>query len=48
LAHLKLVAPIAKNEQFHSAGFARMIERAGIETKFDFKPHPHMLRHACG
>ena len=25
-------------------GFARMIERAG---EFDFKPHPHMLRHAC-
>jgi integrase len=27
---------------------ARMIERAGIEAKFAFKPHPHMLRHACG
>jgi integrase len=33
---------------FTSAGFARMIERAGIEAKFGFKPHPHMLRHACG
>jgi type 1 fimbriae regulatory protein FimB/type 1 fimbriae regulatory protein FimE len=33
---------------FASAGFARMIERAGIEAKFGFKPHPHMLRHACG
>jgi integrase len=33
---------------FSSAGFARMIERAGIEAKFGFKPHPHMLRHACG
>jgi integrase len=33
---------------FTSAGFARMIERAGIEAKFSFKPHPHMLRHACG
>jgi integrase len=33
---------------FHSAGFARMIERAGIQAKFGFKPHPHMLRHACG
>jgi integrase len=31
-----------------TAGFARMIERAGIEAKFGFKPHPHMLRHACG
>jgi site-specific recombinase XerD len=33
---------------FTTAGFARMLERAGIEAKFGFKPHPHMLRHACG
>jgi integrase len=33
---------------FSTAGFARMIERAGSEAKFSFKPHPHMLRHACG
>jgi len=33
---------------FSSAGFARMIDRAGIEAKFGFKAHPHMLRHACG
>jgi integrase len=33
---------------FTSAGFARMIERAGVGAKFGFKPHPHMLRHACG
>jgi integrase len=33
---------------FTTAGFARMIERAGTEVKFGFKPHPHMLRHACG
>jgi site-specific recombinase XerD len=33
---------------FTTAGFARMIERAGVEAKFSFKPHPHMLRHACG
>ena len=32
----------------HAQHFARMIERAGIEAKFGFKPHPHMLRHACG
>ena len=30
------------------AGFARMIERAAIEAKFGFRPHPLMLRHACG
>jgi type 1 fimbriae regulatory protein FimB/type 1 fimbriae regulatory protein FimE len=33
---------------FTTAGFARMMERAGVEAKFGFKPHPHMLRHACG
>ena len=33
---------------FSPAGFARVIERAGIEAKLPFKAHPHMLRHACG
>jgi site-specific recombinase XerD len=33
---------------FSPAGFARMIERTGIEAKLAFKAHPHMLRHACG
>jgi site-specific recombinase XerD len=33
---------------FGTAGFARMIERAGVEAKLGFKAHPHMLRHACG
>jgi len=30
------------------AGFARMMGRAGIKAGLGFKPHPHMLRHACG
>ena len=33
---------------FGTAGFARMVERAGAEAKLGFKVHPHMLRHACG
>lgn len=33
---------------FTTAGFARMVERAGAETKLGFKVHPHMLRHATG
>ncbi len=33
---------------FSTAGFARMIERAGVEANLGFKAHPHMLRHACG
>ena len=33
---------------FTTAGFARMIERAGEGARFKFKAHPHMLRHACG
>jgi len=35
-------------DPFSTAGFARMVERAGVETKLAFKAHPHMLRHACG
>jgi len=33
---------------FTTAGFARMVERAGIEARLGFKAHQHMLRHACG
>ena len=33
---------------FTTAGFAKMVERAGIAAKLEFKAHPHMLRHACG
>ncbi len=33
---------------FSTAGFARMVERAGAEAGLGFKAHPHMLRHACG
>ena len=33
---------------FTTAGFARMVERAGKLAKLAFKAHPHMLRHACG
>jgi type 1 fimbriae regulatory protein FimB/type 1 fimbriae regulatory protein FimE len=33
---------------FSTAGFARMVERAGVDAKLTFKAHPHMLRHACG
>jgi integrase len=33
---------------FSTAGFARMVERAGKQAKLGFKAHPHMLRHACG
>jgi type 1 fimbriae regulatory protein FimB/type 1 fimbriae regulatory protein FimE len=33
---------------FSPAGFAKMVERAGREAGFQFKAHPHMLRHACG
>jgi integrase len=33
---------------FTTAGFARLIERAGAAAELGFKAHPHMLRHACG
>ena len=37
-----------RGSPFGTAGFARMVERAGVEAKLGFKAHPHMLRHACG
>jgi integrase len=37
-----------RSSPFTTAGFARMVERAGIEARLGFKVHPHMLRHACG
>lgn len=33
---------------FTTAGFARMVERAGRAAALGFKAHPHMLRHATG
>jgi type 1 fimbriae regulatory protein FimB/type 1 fimbriae regulatory protein FimE len=33
---------------FTTAGFASLVERAGIEAKIGFKVHPHMLRHTTG
>ena len=37
-----------RGSPFTTAGFARMVERAGVEAKLGFRAHPHMLRHACG
>jgi site-specific recombinase XerD len=37
-----------RGSPFTTAGFARMIERAGEMAGLGFKVHPHMLRHACG
>ncbi len=31
---------------FSEAGFAKMVERAGVEAGLGLKVHPHMLRHA--
>jgi len=33
---------------FSTAGFAKLIERAGITAKLGYKALPHMLRHASG
>jgi integrase len=37
-----------RGSPFTTAGFARMVERAGVEAKLGFPAHPHTLRHACG
>ena len=42
---LRSVRSVDQEVRLTVSGFARVIERAG---EFDFKPHPHMLRHACG
>lgn len=33
---------------FTTAGFAKLVARLGSTAQFDFKVHPHMLRHATG
>ena len=37
-----------RGSPFTTAGFARLVERAGVAAGLGFKAHPHMLRHACG
>ena len=37
-----------RGSPFTTAGFSRIVERAGAAAKLGFKSHPHMLRHACG
>jgi type 1 fimbriae regulatory protein FimB/type 1 fimbriae regulatory protein FimE len=37
-----------RGSPFTTAGFARILERAGEAAELGFKAHPHMLRHACG
>ena len=37
-----------RGSPFTTAGFARMVERAGVEAGLGLQAHPHMLRHACG
>jgi integrase len=45
---LPFVFTSERGAPFTTAGFARMVERTGKAAKLSFKPHPHMLRHACG
>ena len=44
---LPFVFTSERGSPFSTAGFARMVERAGAEAKLGFKTHPHMLKHAC-
>ena len=37
-----------RGSPFTTAGFARLLERAGEAAGIGLKVHPHMLRHACG
>jgi integrase len=55
LRALQRVAPASpyifvseRGAPFTTAGFARLVERAGEAAEIGLKIHPHMLRHACG
>ena len=37
-----------RGSPFTTAGFAFMVERAGVEARLGFEARPHMLGHACG
>jgi site-specific recombinase XerD len=46
--HSDFVFLSERGAPFSEAGFAKMVERAGVEAGLSLKVHPHMLRHACG
>jgi integrase len=46
--HGQFVFVSERGKRFSTAGFAKMVERAGRLVKLPFKVHPHQLRHACG
>ena len=37
-----------RGSPFSTAGFAKLVARAGEAARLGFPAHPHMLRHACG
>jgi site-specific recombinase XerD len=37
-----------RGSPFATAGFAKLVERAGLKAGFKFGTHPHMIRHSCG
>src|SRR3954468_11230037 len=37
-----------RGSPFSTAGFAKLVARAGEAAGLGFPAHPHMLRHACG
>src|SRR6266446_9847476 len=47
-AHSDFVFVSERKAPFSTAGFARLVERAGKGAALPFKAHPHMLRHAAG
>ena len=42
------VFTVRAGSPFTTAGFAKLVERAGEAAGLGFPAHPHMLRHACG
>jgi hypothetical protein len=45
-AQITVCVHLERGSPFTTAGFARLVERAGESAGLGFKAHPHMLRHA--
>jgi integrase len=46
--HAEFVFISERGGPFSTAGFARLVDRAGAKAGLGFKAHPHMLRHSTG
>jgi hypothetical protein len=48
MGHTTFVFTSERDAPFTKAGFRKMMARLGDTAGFEYRVHPHMLRHACG